>query len=160
MKGLVIVFALLIGGFIYALSHFDKVAAPIINHVIQQEGDIPVMKDAAQHSIDQSDQVFSNKYAPLLHQRFILARIAVVLDDGYVLDLAKDSMDRYLDTPLQHSQDLGYLMFHRAQILDQTGQYEAAWKGYVQYFNLVPDGEDYAVARSAAAKLVASHGFY
>jgi hypothetical protein len=159
MKTLLIFVALVLGVFIYSLSNFGKIATPICNNIIQQEGDPQAMKDAAQKSIDNNDQSFTTKYQPFLHQRKLLASAAVILDDGYLLDMSKDTMDRYTDTPLQHDHDYGYILFHRAQVLEQSGNFEGAWRAYRQYVNLVPDGPDFDVARTAAAKLVAAHGY-
>jgi hypothetical protein len=161
MKGILIVAVILVSAFIFVVGSFGKIAAPMLQKVVVQEGTADVMKAAsdAAYGDDAASRAFAAKYEPFLNQRYWLGRVSRILDDDTFLSLTKDTLDRYVGGPMEKDPRIGWLLFNRAEAVEDHGGFAEAWQCYLKYTRLFPGGPDINTAKSAVVKLVISHGF-
>lgn len=156
MKGLLIFLAVVIGLSLYTMSNFNTVADPMDARVLAREGSTDMVQDAAQK---ETPDAFVAQYKPCLDQRYWLARVAILLDDGTFLKLAQEADDRYANTPLENDPEFGFMIFHLAQMVTVSGKFDQAGLLYEKYCTLFPNGPYFDVAKSGISNLRINHGF-
>jgi hypothetical protein len=155
MKAFLITLALIVAGGIYLITSYSSIGKWVITDVVQQEGSVDDMKA----QVDKDPVAFSAKYQPLLDKRNIVGRAAEILDMDYFMDLSQDTLDRYLDTPLQTDPTVEHFLIKRALELDSRVAEQQAWDLYKTYVTLFPNGKDIQVVRNAMTHLALKYGF-
>jgi hypothetical protein len=153
MKGILILVALAIIGGLYALANFGKIADPILDRIVLQEGSVDSMQAAGQKP------GFEATYQPFLDQRYWLAHVASIMDDDTYLKVAADTVARYTGTPLESNPEFAFFLMHQADLLTARNQFSAAGALYEQYTKDFPSGDQLGEARSALSGLRINHGF-
>jgi hypothetical protein len=155
MKAFLISMALIIAAGIFVITSYSSIGKWVITDVVQQEGSIDDMKA----QVDKDPGAFTTKYDPFLSKRYMVLRAAEILDMAYFMDLSKDTLDRYLDTPLQTDSAIEYVMVKRGLELDSEVATQDAWNLYKTYMTLFPNGKDAPTVRNAMTHLSLKYGY-
>lgn len=155
MKAFLITLAVIVAAGIYLITSYSSIGKWVIADVAQQEGTIDDMKA----QVDKDPGAFTVKYQPFLVKRDYVLRAAEILDMAYFMDLGKDTLDRYLETPLQTDPSIEYLLVKRGLELDAEIQTAQAWDLYKTYIALFPNGKDAMTVRNAMVHLSLKYGY-
>jgi hypothetical protein len=155
MKAFLITLALIVAAGIFLITSYSSIGKWVVDDVAQQEGSIDDMKAA----VEKDPAAFSVKYQPLLDRRNMVGRVAEILDLDYFMDLSKDTLDRYLDTPLQTDPSVEHFLVKRALELDSRVLSQQAWDLFKIYITLFPNGKDMPLVRSAMTHLTLKYGY-
>jgi hypothetical protein len=155
MKSFLIVLGIIVAACIFLITSYSTIGRFFITDVLQQEGTLESMKEHA----DKDPVAFAAKYQPFLDRRNIVGRAAEILDTEFFMELSKDTLDRYLDTPLQTDPAIEHFIAKRAMELDSRVLTQEAWDLYKRYMVLFPTGENVNVVRNAMVHLSLKYGY-
>ena len=155
MKSFLIGMAVIVAVCIFFITSYSTIGQWVITGVVQQEGTVDSMKEQA----DKDPTAFALKYKPFLDRRNIIIRAAEILDTEYFMDLTKDTLERYLDTPLQTDDTVEHTLAKRALELDSRVATAQAWDLYKRYMAMFPTGPNAAVVKNAMVHLSLKYGY-
>jgi hypothetical protein len=153
MKGFLIFMVLLVGGSVYFLTHTEELANQALASIQKDEGPADQtfqdqFKDPAQ---------FSLKYKPMLEHRALLVKILPFLgESALMLDVARDSQDRYDSSPLATDPTYGNLLMAYVNGLEDRGDQGGASMAFdicKQYVINNPDSPATVEFRTAMTRL-------
>jgi|GEM_PF-2859312 hypothetical protein len=155
MKSFLIGMAVLIAAGIFLITSYSSIGKWVISGVADNEGTVDSMKE----QVDKDPVAFSAKYQPFLDRRNLVGRTAEILDMDYFMELSKDTLDRYLDTPLQTDPTVEHFLVKRALELDAEVQAAQAWELYKRFMVLFPNDKDAATVKNAMVHLTLKYGY-
>jgi hypothetical protein len=155
MKGFLIFLGICVGLGIFLITSYSKIGMWIVQDVVTQEGTPDAMKD----EVAKDENAFANRCRPFLERRALVGRFAQILDEDYFLALAQDTLDRYVDTPLQTTDDYAMFDLNAAVILDQRVKPEQAFALFKRHSILFPNSKDAAMVRSAMNRITLKYGY-
>jgi hypothetical protein len=159
MKSVLITAGVILGLCFFMLTSYATLGRKAISEVTIQEIGHDAMVDLA----DKDEKAFMTKYRPLLERRWLFAHIGIFLDDQFFLEVSKQTLEFYDETPLDKDPIFATFIFERAKaLIDQGGlaQREEAFHLYSRYVTEFPDQPKYALANNAMTELVIKYGMH
>jgi hypothetical protein len=160
LKSVIITFLVVSGLGLYVLLNYGSIARKAMEEIAVEEGG----REGIEAALAKGDEAaFVAKYQPLLKRRWLFALGASFLDEESFLEISKDAVNLYNETPLDHDEIYAKFLYERGMMLSRRGAAEERQEAYNLlglYLQNFPDSKKFRQADNARTQLTVKYGVH